>query len=46
MGFELPESMKNFGVRCISDEEYAEMCKIDTDFCTDEDEFESETETE
>ena len=45
MGFELPESMKKFGCRTITEEEYVERCKIDKNFCTgDEDEFESETE--
>lgn len=47
MGFELPESMKKFGCRILTDEEYKENCKIDKNFCTgEEDEFENESETE
>ena len=37
MGFELPEIMKKFGVHVASDEEIAEMNKIDKRFSANED---------
>lgn len=42
--FELPEYLKQKGVRIVSDEEYQEMCKIDKNFCTDDEDSDDEEE--
>ena len=45
MGFELPEKLKKFGVHVATEEEIAEMSKIDQNFCMDEDEENTPTNT-